>query len=199
MKLEVLRFSSGKDSTSGILLDASNGKKTFLCYTLEDEQRDIKVYGETRIPAGTYKLKLREEGGFHNKHLARYGPDWHKGMIWVQEVPNFKWILWHSGNTDENSAGCLLLGNSQTSNIVKKDGFIGGSRDAYKLVYPRVSEAILSGQDVEVTYIDYDGDIELSNKAATNMIQPQGVMDKLQEISGELQVLSAKLDGRKID
>jgi|TARA_R110000744_G_scaffold110341_1_gene208162 hypothetical protein len=199
MKLEVLRFSSGKDSTSGILLDASNGKKTFLCYTLEDEQRDVKVYGETRIPAGTYKLKLREEGGFHNKHLARYGPDWHKGMIWVQEVPNFKWILWHSGNTDENSAGCLLLGNSQTSNLVKKDGFIGGSRDAYKLVYPRVSEAILSGQDVEVTYIDYDGDIQLSNKTSPDMIQPDSIMDKLQEISGELQVVSAKLDGRKID
>ena len=82
---------------------------------------------------------------------------------------------------------------------MKKDGFIGSSRDAYKLVYPRVAEAIVSGQDVEVTYIDYDGDIELSNKAASNMIQPQGVMDKLQEISGELQVISAKLDGRKID
>lgn len=199
MKLEVLRFSSGKDSTSGILLDASNGKKTFLCYTLEDEQRDVKVYGETRIPAGTYKLKLREEGGFHNKYLARYGADWHKGMIWVQDVPNFKWILWHSGNTDENTDGCLLLGNSQESNLVKKDGFIGASRDAYKLVYPRVAEAIVSGQDVEVTYIDYDGNIEPSNKAAPNMIQPQGVMDKLQEISGELQVVSAKLDGRKID
>jgi len=199
MKLEVLRFSSGKDSTSGILLDTSNGKKTFLCYTLEDEQREVKVYGETRIPAGTYKLKLREEGGFHNKHLARYGADWHKGMIWVQDVPNFKWILWHSGNTDENTAGCLLLGNSQESNLVKKDGFIGASRDAYKLVYPRVSEAILSGQDVEVTYIDYDGDIQLSNKTSPDMIQPDSIMDKLQEISGELHVVSAKLDGRKID
>ena len=199
MKYEVLRVSSGKDSTSGMLFEVDNNTRTFLAYTLEDEQRDVKVWGETRIPAGTYKLKLREEGGFHNKYLARYGADWHKGMIWVQDVPNFKWILWHSGNTDENTAGCLLLGNSQESNLVKKDGFIGSSRDAYKLVYPRVAEAIVSGQDVEVTYIDYDGDIELSNKAAPNMIQPQGVMDKLQEISGELQVVSAKLDGRKID
>ena len=199
MKYEVLRISSGKDSTSGMLFEVDNDTRTFLAYTLEDEQRDVKVWGETRIPAGTYKLKLREEGGFHNKYLARYGADWHKGMIWVQDVPNFKWILWHSGNTDENTAGCLLLGNSQESNLVKKDGFIGSSRDAYKLVYPRVAEAIVSGQDVEVTYIDYDGDIELSNKAAPNMIQPQGIMDKLQEISGELQVVSAKLDGRKID
>jgi len=62
-----------------------------------------------------------------------------------------------------------------------------------------VSEAILSGQDVEVTYIDYDGDIQLSNKTSPDMIQPDSIMDKLQEISGELHVVSAKLDGRKID
>ncbi len=48
-------------------------------------------------------------------------------------------------------------------------------------------------------YCNIDKDIELSNKVTPNMIQPQGVMDKLQEISGELQVISAKLDGRKID
>ena len=55
MKLEVLRISSQKDSSSGILFDVSNGKRSFLCYTIEDEQRDVKVYGETRIPPGTYQ------------------------------------------------------------------------------------------------------------------------------------------------
>ena len=59
MKLEVLRISSQDDSTSGILFDVVNGKRKFLCYTLEDEQRDVKVWGETRIPAGEYKLSLR--------------------------------------------------------------------------------------------------------------------------------------------
>jgi hypothetical protein len=199
MKYEVLRVSSQKDSTSGLLFEVNNSKRTFLCYTLEDEQRDVKVWGETRIPAGTYKLGLRTEGGFHNRYLSRYGADFHKGMIWVLDVPGFEWILWHSGNTDENTAGCLLLGNSQESNLVKKDGFIGASRDAYKLVYPRVTAAIESGLDVEVEYIDYDGDVkEISNKSTDDVILTSTVMEKLQEISGEVQVLSAKLDGRRI-
>ena len=120
-------------------------------------------------------------------------------MIHVQDVPGFEYILWHTGNTDEHTAGCLILGNTQTNNRIAKDGFIGNSVDAYKFVYPRVIAAIGSGLDVEVTYIDYDGSIEPSNKASPNMIQPQGIMDKLSEISGEIQVMSAKLDGRKID
>jgi hypothetical protein len=199
MKYEVLRVSSQKDSTSGLLFEVNNGKRTFLCYTLEDEQRDVKVWGETRIPAGTYKLGLRTEGGFHNRYLSRYGADFHKGMIWVLDVPGFEWILWHSGNTDENTAGCLLLGNTQTSNLVAKDGFIGSSRDAYKLVYPRVLAAIESGLDVEVEYIDFDGDVkDISNKSTDDVILTSTVMEKLQEISGEVQILSAKLDGRRI-
>ena len=198
MKLEVLRFSSQADSTSGILFETTNGKRTFLCYTIEDEQRDVKVWGETRIPAGTYQLELRTEGGFHNRYKSRYG-DWHKGMIWVKDVPGFEWILWHTGNTDESTAGCLILGNSQESNIVKKDGFVGSSRDAYKFVYPRVVAAIESGIRVNVEYIDYDGDVkELSNKATDDVILTSTVMDKLKEISGEVQMLSAKIDGRKI-
>jgi hypothetical protein len=197
MKYEVLRVSSQKDSTSGLLFDVSNGKRTFLCYTLEDEQRDVKVWGETRIPAGTYKLGLRTEGGFHNRYLSRYGADFHKGMIHVLDVPGFEWILWHSGNTDENTAGCLLLGNTQTSNLIAKDGFIGSSRDAYKLVYPRVLSAIESGLDVEVEYIDYDGDTkEVSNKSTDDVILTSTVMEKLQEISGEIQIMSAKMSNK---
>ena len=59
MKLEVLRISSQNDSTSGILFDVTDGKRKFLCYTLEDEYRRVKVKHETRIPEGTYKLTLR--------------------------------------------------------------------------------------------------------------------------------------------
>ena len=200
MKYEVLRISSGKDSTSGMLFEVDNNTRTFLAYTLEDEQRDVKVWGETRIPAGTYKLKLRKEGGFHTRYLAKYGDTFHKGMIWVQDVPGFEWILWHTGNTDEHTAGCLILGNTQTNNRIAKDGFIGSSVDAYKFVYPRVAAAIESGVDVEVTYIDYDGDIkEISNKATDDVILTSTVMDKLSEISGEIQVMSAKLNGRKIN
>jgi len=194
MKYEVLRISSGKDATSGLLFEVNQNKRTFLAYTLEDEQRDVKVWGETRIPAGTYKLKLREEGGFHNRYLNKYGNTFHKGMIHVQDVPGFEYILWHTGNTDEHTAGCLILGNTQTNNRIAKDGFVGNSVDAYKFVYSRVAAAIEAGISVEVEYIDYDGDIqEIVDESSNN------VMDKLSEISGEIQVLSAKLDNRKID
>ena len=198
MKLEVLRISSQEDSTSGILFETTNGKRTFMCYTIEDEQRDVKVWGETRIPAGTYKLKLRTEGGFHSRYTGKYG-DWHKGMIWVQDVPGFEFILWHTGNTDESTAGCLILGQTQESNLIKPDGWVGSSVSAYKFVYPRVSEAILSGQDVEVTYIDYDSDISPLEKVDEIIKETQifDVEEKLQEISGEIQIMSAKLDGKR--
>ncbi len=177
----------------GILFDVVNGKRNFLCYTLEDEQRDVKVWGETRIPAGKYKLSLRKEGGFHSRYQAKYG-DMHKGMIHVNDVPGFEYILWHTGNTDENTAGCLLLGNSQTSNLVQKDGFVGSSVNAYKDVYPYVAAAISQG-DVWVTYTDYDGTVNSNDNSDLNS---NDIMEKLSEISGEIQILNAKMDGKEI-
>ena len=59
MKLEVIRFNKGVDSTNGILFDISDGARKFLCYTLEDEGRDKKVQGETCIPEGEYRLGFR--------------------------------------------------------------------------------------------------------------------------------------------
>jgi hypothetical protein len=153
MKLEVLRFSSHSDSTLGLLFDVTEGRK-FLCFTLEDEARVTKVMAETRIPEGTYELKLRTVGGYHGKYTKKYG-SFHKGMIHVQDVPNFKYILWHTGNTDEHTAGCLLLGDTSQQNI-SKEGFIGASTEAYKRVYPNIAKAILSGEKVTAEYIDFD-------------------------------------------
>ena len=53
MQLEVLRFSSQADSTSGLLFEITDLGRKFMCYTLEDERRALKVKGETRVPAGT--------------------------------------------------------------------------------------------------------------------------------------------------
>ncbi len=155
MKLEVLRISSQEDSTSGVLFDVTNGRK-FLCYTLEDEKRDDKVSGETRIPSGSYRVTLRTEGGFHQRYAHRF-QDIHKGMLWVRDVPGFEYILIHCGNTDEHTSGCLLVGESQESNTKKSDGFIGRSTQAYFDLYPSVAKAIEAGEEVTITYIDYDG------------------------------------------
>ena len=154
MKLEVLRFSSGKDSTSGALFAVVGQRKRFLCYTLEDEYRDVKKYGETRIPAGTYKIQLRTVGGFHQKYATRFY-DIHKGMLHITDVPGFEYILIHCGNTDEHTAGCLLVGDSQNNNMVEEDGFIGRSTAAYKRIYPDIAKAVASGKEVTITYIDY--------------------------------------------
>ena len=155
--LEVLRYSSGADSTLGLLfINDANGRE-FLSYTLEDEFREEKVSAETRIPEGTYDIKLRTEGGFHNRYSTKFGVPWHKGMLHVQDVPGFEYILIHTGNTDEHTMGCLLVGDTQQQNVSKsKDGFIGASNDAYKRIYPPIADALLRGDEVEISYIDYD-------------------------------------------
>tara|TARA_R100000234_G_scaffold53142_1_gene31948 strand:- start:3996 stop:4463 length:468 start_codon:yes stop_codon:yes gene_type:complete len=154
MKLKVLRFSSQEDSTSGLLFLETNDGDKFLCYTLEDEYRTRKVYSETRIPAGKYNITLREEGGFHDRYKKKFR-NIHKGMLWVRNVPNFEYILIHCGNTDEHTAGCLLLGDTQENNILVKNGFIGKSNQAYKRVYPIIANELDNGNSVTIEYIDY--------------------------------------------
>lgn len=153
MELEVLRYSSQNESTLGALFDVSDERK-FLCYTLEDEYRTQKKYGETRIPSGRYKLTLRLRGGFHEKYLAKFGEK-HKGMLWIRDVPNFEYVLIHIGNKDDDTAGCLLVGDSSIQNVTE-EGFVGNSTAAYLRVYPKIAEAIERGEEVYITYKDYD-------------------------------------------
>lgn len=146
MKIEVLRYSDNGESTlSLVMIDG-----VFECYGLEDEYRASKVKHETRIPDGEYDITLRDEGGFHQRYSQRYG-DLHKGMLWVRHVPGFEYILIHSGNTDDHTSGCLLVGNSPNNNRYS-DGFLGDSRTAYKRFYKKVSEAILNGEKVTIEY-----------------------------------------------
>jgi hypothetical protein len=153
MDLEVLRFSSNSDSTLSALFDVTNGIREFLCFSLEDEYREVKVVGETRIPEGFYTLGLRKEGGFHTRYSNKFG-SMHIGMIHVLDVPGFEYILWHIGNTDEDTAGCLLLGDTSQQNITK-EGFIGASTDAYRRIYPLIAKSIQSKELVRVEYIDF--------------------------------------------
>jgi|TARA_R100001126_G_scaffold100596_2_gene78763 hypothetical protein len=153
MKLQVLRFSSESDSTNGLLFDVTDGVK-FLAYTLEDEYRKHKKSKETRIPAGTYKIKLRNEGGFHQRYSKKY-PSIHRGMLHIIDVPGFEYILIHVGNSDEHTAGCLLVGDTQENNQINKNGFIGSSGNAYKRIYPAIAEAV-EKEEVTIQYIDLD-------------------------------------------
>ena len=194
MKLNVIRHQFGKDATNGMLFIDG----VFECYTLEDEVRDVKVMSETAIPLGTYEIKFRNIGGFDTKYKARYGTTFHKGMLELQDVPNFKYILIHTGNTDEHTAGCLLLGETQQDLDKGKDGFVGGSGDAYKKMYPKVRDALLNGEKVTIKYSNIDFSTELSNKSQPDMIAPDTIQEKLSEINGNLITLNAKLEDKNI-
>ena len=156
MKLELYRFSSQNESTLGILylLNNETNQKDFLCFTLEDEKREVKVYGETRIPEGTYKIEYRKEGGYHNKYTKRF-PSIHRGMLEVRDVPNFTHILLHCGNTDSDTDGCLLVGNVISQNITK-DGFLGQSTDCYKRIYPILADILDSQKQLSIKIINFE-------------------------------------------
>ena len=77
-------------------------------------------------------------------------------MLHVTEVPGFEWILIHTGNTDEHTGGCLLLGDSQENNVIIKDGFVGKSGNAYKRVYSPIARNIEKDNKVTIEYIDLD-------------------------------------------
>lgn len=156
MEIVVKRFADNGKATLGVLF--ING--VFECFTVEDEERDVKVAGETRVPEGIYKVALRSEGGFHERYKAKY-PDIHKGMLAIYNAKNwkieakgmtFQYVLIHTGNTEKHTDGCLLVNDA-----VSGKTFTGSSSvDAYKDMYPKVRDAILSGENVTIEYIDIE-------------------------------------------
>jgi len=149
MDIQMIRYSASKESTLGCLYIDN----VFTCYTLEDELRYMKIKGETRIPGGRYTIKLKTEGGFHNKYTIKFGEPWHKGMLELQAVPNFDHILIHIGNDDDDTAGCILIGDTVNNNQLN-NGFTGSSRNCYKRVYPLIRDSLLSNQTVTLTIKD---------------------------------------------
>ena len=148
MELFVDRFVSDDDSTiSRVSVDGR-----FVCFGLEDEYREEKVVGETRIPAGTYRITLRTEGGFHQRYSRRFS-DIHRGMLHIQDVPNFQFILIHCGNTDEDTKGCLLVGTQ--ANTEPGDMSITASTGAYRRFYPLVVNPAAE-DDLKITFVDND-------------------------------------------
>lgn len=89
----------------------------YFCDTLEDRVRDInkngkfdngevKVAGETAIPYGRYQV------------VVTMSPKFKRELPRLLNVPNFDGILIHRGNTDKDSAGCLLLGENKVKGKV---------------------------------------------------------------------------------
>lgn len=154
MEIIVRRFAHGKDDTLGLLFVDCD----FECFTLEDEYRSEKIKHETRIPEGRYEIKLRDAGGM-NERYKKY--DYHKGMLHLQEVPNFEYIYIHVGNREDHSSGCLLVGDTVQNNLNGR-GFTGNSVPAYERLYKKIVAA-MGNEEVYIT-IESIGSIEILNK-----------------------------------
>lgn len=147
MRLIVQRFPSSSDSTGAILY--LDGERE--CFGLEDEERTVKVWGETRIPGGTYVVGVRKEGGFFNRYSARFG-EWHKGMLHILDVPGFDYVLIHIGNDDDDTAGCLLVGKG-IEELEDGNFRLINSTSAYKRLYRKVIGAALDSK-LSITFLD---------------------------------------------
>lgn len=149
MILDLYRYSSQSITTLGsILID-----QKFYGHTVEDRHQDIKVKHQTRIPAGSYQIKLREFGGHYEKYKNKY--DGHKGMLWLQDVPEFTDILIHIGNTHKDSSGCILINNEVNNN--KTDAGKGTrSTKAYLALYFKVLTALENNEAVNIRIHDLD-------------------------------------------
>jgi hypothetical protein len=143
-EIKLKRFASNSDATLGMIL-IDDG---FLCFTLEDEKRLVKLAGETRIPAGRYEITRCYQSGI----LSRMQEKWYKGS-WIpsiENVPGFTYIRIHTGNTDDHTNGCPLVGMTANSEHYT----IGESRTAYLKLIKALDAFFAAGERVFITIED---------------------------------------------
>ena len=93
----------------------------YFCDTLEDKVRDLnkngkfdnrekKVYSETAIPYGIYKVDINTVSPrFKNRVWAKpYGGN----IPRLLNVNSFEGVLIHPGTTSKDTSGCLLVGRN---------------------------------------------------------------------------------------
>ena len=84
---------------------------------------------------------------------------------------------------------------------------LGPVEQLMKKMYPKVRDALVAGDKVTIKYsninlneiIEEVVSAEIDNKSGSTYMNPADVQEKLQEISGEIQVLTAMLKGRLIN
>jgi hypothetical protein len=119
MVITVKRLYKTENSTIGeLLIDG-----IFECFTLEDKERPVKIKGETAIPKGTYKVIINQSNRF--KRL----------LPLLIDVPNFEGVRIHSGNSNHDTEGCILVGQTRNKN------YIGQSRKAFDKLFKKMQAA----------------------------------------------------------
>lgn len=119
MQITVKRLYKTETSTIGeLLIDG-----VFECFTLEDAERPVKIKNETAIPKGTYKVIINQSNRF--KRL----------LPLLLNVPNFEGVRIHSGNSNHDTEGCILVGQTRHKN------YIGQSRKAFDKLFKKMQAA----------------------------------------------------------
>lgn len=118
----------------------------FECNTLEDRDRGlkqddplskikkVKVYGETAIPKGTYRITMDVVSPKYSASSYYYKLCGGR-MPRLINVPGFEGVLIHPGNTPLQTYGCILVGK----NSIK--GQLTGSRNAFEKLYKKMKAA----------------------------------------------------------
>lgn len=99
----------------------------FQCYTLELTCRK-QVGVKNCIPAGKYEVQIT------------YSTRFKRDMPLLLDVPGYEGIRIHTGNSESNTDGCILVGNSKTND------WVGESVAAFNDLYPKIEERLKLGK-----------------------------------------------------
>ena len=116
-------------------------------YILENPITAEKIEGNSKIPSGNYKVTARDFGGFHERYSKRFKYTEsleHKGMLWIRDVQNFKYILIHIGNFTRDTDGCPLIGSN--FEYSEDEAMVTNSKSAYIKFYNHVIGACIAGK-----------------------------------------------------
>lgn len=143
MKLQLKRIALKPTYTIGKLY--VNG--AYFCDTLEDTVRDYnkdgdledkgesKIYGETAVPYGTYKI------------ILNLSPRFKRILPRLMGVKHFDGILIHPGNTAKDTHGCILVGvNNQV-------GRVNESKVTFDRLFKLMSDAYEIGEEIAIEII----------------------------------------------
>jgi|TARA_R110000868_G_scaffold25246_2_gene98509 hypothetical protein len=131
-------FHQRERSVDGATLGKVYINNVFVADILEDEVREVfgipvanwKIPGKTAIPRGTYRVALQQS--------MRFGPD----TLTLLDVPGFKYIRIHGGNTASNTEGCLLPGVRNSTNTV------AASQTTLRALHGLIAPTIRQGKSV---------------------------------------------------
>lgn len=117
----------------------------YLCDTLEDTVRPlgVKVYAKTAIPEGLYRVRMDiRSPRFGSRPLYRkYGGR----LPRLEGMPGFEGILIHPGNTAEDTAGCILVGENTIP------GRLTNSLNTFDKLWHILESARLRGEEIIVS------------------------------------------------